>query len=120
MPPNPSTPQPMSIETVTLGGFAPAARFVKQKPAPKSGNKIYNLSLLKAFPHKLEHLKQDGEIGLEIECEGTKLFDSPISWWQTHEDGSLRAVEGQRPIEYVLRKPIPRGDVPKALSYLSK
>ena len=84
-------------------------------------NKIYNIPLLDAFSGKFRSLvKQDGEIGLEIECEGTNLFSAPIQWWQTHQDGSLRSHGDHPPIEYVLRKPVPREDVPKALSYLTK
>ena len=90
-----------------------------KKSIPMDRNKTYNKPLLEAFPH-LKAKEQEGEIGLEIECEGMNLFSAPISWWGTHVDHSLREYKGHPPIEYVLRKPIPRKDVPKALTYLSK
>jgi hypothetical protein len=83
-------------------------------------NRIYNIPFLQAFRHKLQGTLQSGEIGLEIECEGMNLFETPVSWWTCHQDGSLRAVKDHPPVEYVLRKPISREDVPTALSYLSK
>lgn len=76
--------------------------------------------MIEAFPHQLRNKETPGEIGLEIECEGTHLFDAPISYWQTHQDGSLRAIQGHPPIEYVLRQPLSRVDVTKALTYLNK
>jgi len=82
-------------------------------------NKSYNKPLLQYMPH-LQSKEQDGEIGLEIECEGMNLFSAPISWWGTHVDHSLRAYKDHQPIEYVLRKPVSRTDVPKALTYLSR
>lgn len=91
-----------------------------QKPkGPVNNNKTYNKTLLEAFSF-LRPKQQDGEIGMEIECEGMNLFGAPISWWQTHVDHSLRPYKDHPPIEYVLRKPITREQVPKALSYLSK
>jgi hypothetical protein len=88
---------------------------------PRQGNKIYNLPFFKAFPHKSPGItKYDGEIGLEIECEGTHLFDTPIQYWRTHQDGSLRTVKDHPPIEYVLRKPLSREEVSKALVYLNE
>lgn len=56
------------------------------------------------------------EVGIEIECEGHNL-DIPLRYfWEKHQDGSLRGES----IEYVLKKPIPRGSTLKALEYLSK
>ncbi len=64
--------------------------------------------------------KVDGDIGIEIECEGTSLFDSPIRYWRCESDGSLRVKNGHPPIEYVLKKPLPISEVPAALTYLTK
>lgn len=86
----------------------------------KNGNKTYNLPLIQAFSGKLKKHKTDGEVGIEIEVEGKSLFRAPIKYWTIHEDNSLRAVEGEMPVEYVLSKPIPRGDVERALNYLEK
>lgn len=110
--------------TATSSSFQPSGASVSppKSPRKKSGNKLYNIPILKAFQSRYREngvQKQSGEIGLEIECEGTKLFDAPIQYWQTHQDGSLRAVKGHAPVEYVLRRPIKRENVPKALTYLS-
>lgn len=97
---------------------------VQEKKVPekkkKKGNKIYNVPLLEAFPHKLMSKKTEGEIGLEIECEGMNLFDKPISYWSTHPDNSLRPYKDHPPLEYVLRKPLSRADTTKALTYLTR
>src|ERR1700761_3192694 len=92
----------------------------KKKPVMTRGNKLYNYPLIEAFSFRLKKNQTDGEIGLEIECEGTNLFNAPVQYWVTHQDNSLRNHGDHPPIEYVLQKPIPRGDVPKALDYLSK
>ena len=76
----------------------------------------YN-KLVKTFYRN--HVKA-GDIGLEIECEGEKLFGAPLRWWVCHSDGSLRATNGHPPVEYVLREPVSRQDLTKALGYLSK
>jgi hypothetical protein len=83
-------------------------------------NKIYNLPLMSAFRNKMASKSQEGEIGIEIECEGMNLATHIIDWWVVHQDGSLRYVHDHPPQEYVLRKPISREDVPKALDYLTK
>lgn len=62
---------------------------------------------------------QEGLLGLEIECEGTKLFDKPFKYWTCHADGSLRSKDGQPPVEYVLRQPVDYETLMKALNYLS-
>lgn len=59
-----------------------------------------------------------GLIGLEIECEGMNLYNTPIKWWSCHKDDSLRAFKGSPPTEYVLRKPVTRDDFSKAVDYL--
>jgi len=55
-----------------------------------------------------------GEIGIEIEIEGRRLHTAgiPDIWSVTH-DGSLR---GEENLELVLKQPIPRGMVAKALN----
>lgn len=59
-----------------------------------------------------------GEIGIEIECEGTDLFTIPFKWWTCHEDGSLRETHGHKPVEYVLRVPLSVEKAREALVYL--
>lgn len=122
MPPTLNIP-PMpawAANTLTLSEAAgSSAGFYKKKSSEKK-NRLYNIPLNQAFSARLRGKEQEGEIGLEIECEGTHLFDSPISYWVTHQDGSLRNTEGHPPIEYVLRKPLPRTEIPSALTYLTK
>jgi len=56
--------------------------------------------------------RQEGLIGLEIEAEGTHLFNTPFRYWSCHQDGSLRTTfkngEEFPPIEYVLKEPLNR------------
>lgn len=92
----------------------------KLKMVLKNGNKTYNLPLIQAFSGRLKKYKTEGEVGIEIEVEGKSLFRAPIKYWTIHEDNSLRAVEGEPPVEYVLSKPIPREDVQRVLNYLDK
>lgn len=93
-----------------------------EMPTPKKKistlqNKHYNKKISTWLPASR---LTDGEIGLEIECEGTNLFNAPISYWTCHQDHSLRAAQdGSPPIEYVLKKPLNRKELDKALLYLS-
>ena len=57
-----------------------------------------------------------GEIGIEIECEGQNLCHEMYRHWKVAPDGSLR----NNGVEYILRKPILREDVPLVLRYLNK
>ena len=59
-------------------------------------------------------------LGIEIECEGKSLFDTPLSYWAAKQDGSLHPKSGSTSIEYVLTKPLDRKEVEKALRYLEK
>lgn len=79
-----------------------------------------NRKLKDAFGRKHVYNDVTGEVGLELECEGKSLFMSPISFWKAVPDGSLRAIGEHPPIEYVLRDPIERQQVPEALGYLAR
>lgn len=119
----PVQPPPLSFDELQIVeemSLPDVMGFKKSPVKPKSLNKIYNIPLWSAFRGKMNGSRQDGEIGLEIEAEGMNLFSTPISWWVTHQDGSLRAVKDHPPVEYVLRRPISRAEVPQALSYLTK
>lgn len=65
---------------------------------------------------------KDGDIGIEIEMEAANdrpfpIMDVPHAvYWTSTRDGSLRG----NAIEYVLRRPIPIGEVDKALNLLSE
>ena len=111
---------PVWTPPAAFGGLPSSLNEKKISTPKKKGNKIYNLPLIEAFSGKLRGKATEGEIGLEIECEGMNLFDKPISYWATHTDNSLRAVKDHPPIEYVLRKPLSRADTTKALTYLTK
>lgn len=80
-------------------------------------NRMYNRPL-----HLIRRMKggvKKGEIGLEIECEGMNLVTGMVDYWLCHQDNSLRPVKDHPPQEYVLREPLDRKDVPKALKYLT-
>ena len=66
--------------------------------------------------HLARHGQVTGEIGIEIECEGSKLPGRDVleKYWTTHADGSLRGES----IEYVMAGPVPRKEVVPALEYL--
>lgn len=91
----------------------------KKEPemTPKDIEFFYNRRISQVVNFKSGLLK--GDIGLEIECEGTHLFNSPFSYWTCHADGSLRETGGHPPIEYVLKAPLPVPEVKEALEYLS-
>lgn len=59
-------------------------------------------------------LKPENEVALEIEVEGEGLPQGLMSYWDVHRDGSLR----NNGVEYVLRGPMSRKEIPKALEYL--
>ena len=79
---------------------------------------FYNHKLVDLLP-RMGAKAVKGEIGVEIECEGTHLFDAPIQYWACHPDGSLRPTDGHPPVEYVLKKPLDRAEVTAALTYLT-
>lgn len=58
---------------------------------------------------------QTGEIGIEIELEGSSFPTKLEKYWQAKPDGSLRGVS----IEYILTKPLSRSTYAKALKYLT-
>lgn len=74
-----------------------------------------------------------GEIGIEVEVEGTRLpgvyrdtetgniLGNLRYYWSTEGDGSLRSLHpGDLTAEYVLREPAARGDLAKVLDYFAK
>lgn len=69
-------------------------------------------------------IEKDGQFGVEIEVEGSKLpfvYTHPAKetkkYWKAVDDGSLR---GQESIEYVLKEPLDMPDLVKALDVLMK
>lgn len=98
--------------------FEKAREIIGDREEVKSKPPLLDCTFKQAFPHlRLKTVR--GEIGLEIEAEGKNLFKSPIQYWGAVADGSLRAVDGHPPLEYVLRQPISREEVLPALEYLS-
>lgn len=88
----------------------------KSKMKEKETELFYNRPLNSIVPFR--NGVHAGEIGIEIECEGTNLFTTPFKWWTCHEDGSLRETNGHRPVEYVLRAPLSIEKAREALVYL--
>lgn len=81
----------------------------------------YNKTIYELFSNDHGFPKQPGEIGLELELEGTHLPINALQYyWNTHRDGSLRPVDGHPPCEYMLKKPVKRDDVIKVINYLNK
>lgn len=64
---------------------------------------MFNMKVLDVFGVH----KTDGEVGIEIELEGTGIGELAVAGWRTEYDGSLRGEA----IELVLAKPIPRDQV---------
>lgn len=60
----------------------------------------------------------DGEVGIEIECEGKNLNIVDHGGWKTEDDGSLRGVFPDSRAEYVLTKPIMAKDVQEKVDFL--
>ena len=77
----------------------------------------YQRSIAEYFP---TGIVQNGEVGLEIEVEGSRLVNVLGSYWAVHQDGSLRPNNGGEALEYVLQKPTARDNVYKFLVYLEK
>lgn len=109
-----SLPYPPSHEP---GMYGSVDNYPKKRKT-MSKELFYNRKLTSVSPVKGEAYK--GLIGLEIECEGTKLFTTPFKYWTCHQDGSLREHKGHPPIEYVLRQPLDRDELTKALRYLEQ
>jgi hypothetical protein len=84
----------------------------------KTKERLYNLPLnmLKSYGTSYS----GPFLGIEIECEGKKLFDAPLSYWAAKQDGSLHPKAGSNAIEYVFTKPLDRKMAEKALRYLEK
>jgi hypothetical protein len=70
-------------------------------------------TVLQAFGIRTE---TKGEIGVEIEVEGTSLPEMR-AYWRNERDGSLAGPESR---EYVLSKPLDLDGVKKALAYMEK
>jgi hypothetical protein len=126
-PPTPTPPSPLeNTIDVFYGGSMPTVKPKKRKlPVSEYHNKVI-ADLLGKEPDSVK-----GLIGLEIECEGNNLFNSPLRYWVTHSDDSLRCnrckksrsncgcgSHAQLPVEYVLRQPLSYDDTVKALNYL--
>ena len=76
--------------------------------------------------HKLFEIlgkrKVEGDVGIEVECEGANLVRVEEKNWHTEDDGSLRPVGGFPSLkcEWVLDTPIPVNEVRDSLTYLAK
>lgn len=97
----------------------PGEEMTIQKKPKEPRKPFFENTLETAFPGVLRFGAKCNEIGLEIECEGENLFREPISFWSAVIDQSLRPVNGSQPLEYVLKKPLERDQLKKALLYLN-
>jgi hypothetical protein len=59
--------------------------------------------------------EKKGEVGVEIEVEGTNLPQGDIPYWKCEHDGSLRGEA----IEYVLKQPVARDNIPRIMETLN-
>lgn len=73
---------------------------------PSKSKKLYE-----TFQYPSDHPYIDKDVGIEIELEGHLVSSSTSKFWTVKEEGSLR--DGG--IEYVLKRPVTMGDLPKAL-----
>ena len=66
--------------------------------------------------------KTEGDIGIEVECEGANLVRVEGGGWHTEDDGSLRPAGGFPTLkcEWVLDTPVPLDDVKNKLLFLAK
>lgn len=117
------SPEPMyNLNPGPFTGFSiqTYSDYMKEQKHGRSMSKnkeaFYNKVITTVCPVRTE--KKAGLIGLEIECEGTKLFTAPFKYWACHEDGSLRPYKGGTPVEYVLREPLDLPELKTALKYL--
>lgn len=79
-------------------------------PNPYVDN-YHNMRLTDLFPWRA---RPKGEVGIEIEMEGGPWPEVPIKNWPGHVDNSLR----NNGMEYVLQRPVNRGDVLRHLGVL--
>lgn len=66
----------------------------------------------------LGNRKTDGDIGIEIECEGRNLIEMDGAVWRSEQDGSLRGHYPDTCCEYILAKPLKIGAIEAALNTL--
>lgn len=114
--PPPSLPiHPHTIELMAQTQETEEEQMARTK---REGKPFLDQSLVTAYGRKLGIKPVEGEVGLELECEGKNLYMSPISFWKAVPDHSLRPVGEHQPVEYVLREPLPRTQIGEALDYL--
>lgn len=63
---------------------------------------------------------QDGDFGIEVECEGVNLAVPNEAVWRTVDDGSLRGQYPTGRAEWVLKEPMGLADTQKAIANLRK
>ena len=63
--------------------------------------------------------RQDGDFGIEIECEGKNLAVPIPDVWNTVDDGSLRGEFPHGRAEWVLKKPLSLDEATKAVADLA-
>lgn len=62
----------------------------------------------------------EGDVGIEIECEGANIKPLKNVTWKSEDDGSLRGFYPETRAEFVMNGPVKFGDVERALDKLIK
>lgn len=75
---------------------------------------------MKKLYELLRQDKIDGDVGIEIECEGNNLVPVNTDTWNTVADGSLRGAYPEHSCEWVLTQPVVIKEVQSALTELEK
>lgn len=73
---------------------------------------------MKKLHELLKQPLKKGDVGIEIECEGERLFPHHSVLWKTEADNSLRGQYPDKSCEWVLNEPVPKEDVRLALKEL--
>lgn len=61
---------------------------------------------MKNLANLLGKVPVDGLFGVEVECEGRKLYPINNRYWKTEQDGSLRGVYPSEACEWVFKQPM--------------
>jgi hypothetical protein len=60
--------------------------------------------------------KSDGDVGIELECEGNNMREIGTTYWRTEHDGSLRGRFPETCAEFIFKKPLKIDQVPAAMN----
>lgn len=110
---------PGSITTISTGTVSNTFDEPMITPSPKPVPLTLDTSIrdgLRIAGASNATLATKGDVGIELEAEGT-LGNMPTNpWWKVEPDGSLR----NGGMEYILKKPIPIQDVKTAMEFFEE